>query len=150
MPDINTVRTFLADETGLATISTTQKDGRVLSSVANCGVISHPTTGEDCVALVSRGPAARLGHVRRGSEVTVAARRGWSWVAVTGPAELIGPNDSGSGMEPDAIRVLLRDIFTAAGGTHDDWEEYDRVMAEDERTAMLVAPQRILGQAPTE
>ena len=149
MPDLNDVRSFLGDETGLATVSTTQADGRVLSSVVNCGVVNHPLTGEPRVALVSRGAAARVGHIRRGSEVTIAARRGWSWVGVTGPADLIGPDDIPAAMEPDAVRMLLRDIYTAAGGVHDDWDEYDRVMAEDRRVAVLVTPQRILGNAPS-
>jgi hypothetical protein len=34
-------------------------------------------------------------------------------------------------------------VFTAAGGTHDDWDEYDWVMAEERRTAVLVEPARI-------
>ena len=38
--------------------------------------------------------------------------------------------------------MLLRDIFTAAGGTHDDWDTYDRVMREERRTAVLIAPTR--------
>ena len=53
MTQLDDVRRFLADETGLATISTTQEDGRVLSSIANCGVIPHPVTGAECVAPVS-------------------------------------------------------------------------------------------------
>jgi hypothetical protein len=52
-------------------------------------------------------------------------------------------------MDADAVRVLLRDIYTAAGGVHDDWDEYDRVMLEDQRVAVLVSPQRILGNAPS-
>ena len=84
MSQLDDVRKFLADETGLATISTTQQDGRVLSSIANCGVIAHPVTGDESVALVSMGKAARLKHVRRGSEVTISIRRGWNWIAVTG------------------------------------------------------------------
>lgn len=149
MPDLSDVRSFLGQETGLATVSTTQADGRVLSSVVNCGVIDHPITGSTCVALVSRGAAARVGHIRRGSQVTIAARRSWSWVSVTGPANLIGPSDIPDSMDADAVRMLLREIFEAAGGTHDDWEEYDRVMAEDERVAIFVSPDRILGNAPT-
>ena len=31
----------------------------------------------------------------------------------------------------------------AAGGEHDDWAEYDRVMAEQRRTVVLIAPTRI-------
>ena len=76
MPDLEDVKGYLASETGLATISTTQADGRVLSSIANCGVIDHPITGAPCVTLISMGQAARLKHVRRGSEVTIAIRRG--------------------------------------------------------------------------
>ncbi len=31
----------------------------------------------------------------------------------------------------------------AAGGTHDDWDTYDRVMAEERRTAVLITPDRV-------
>jgi hypothetical protein len=143
------VTQFLASETGLATISTTQMDGRVLSSIANCGVIQNPLTGADCVALVSTGRAARLDHVRRGSEVTIAVRRGWNWLAVTGKADLIGPSDPASGIDAEALRLLLREIYEAAGGKHDDFDEYDRQMIKDGRTAVLVDPARIIGNQPT-
>lgn len=143
MPDLDEVREYLAGESGLATVSTTQADGRVLSSIANCGVIDHPLTGAPCVAMVSMGGAARLGHIRRGSEVTIAIRRGWRWRAVTGPADILGPDDSA--VDVEALRLLLRDVFTAAGGTHEDFDEYDRVMVAERRAVVLVAPDRILG-----
>jgi hypothetical protein len=38
---------------------------------------------------------------------------------------------------------VLRDIFLAAGGTHDDWDTYDRVMAEERRGAVLIRPSRV-------
>ena len=142
MPDLDDVRRFLSDDHGLAVVSTVQGDGRVLSSVVNAGVMAHPTAGGDTVAFVSAGSAARLAHVRRGSEVTVAVRRGWQWVAVTGAAELVGPDDTVDGVE---IGPLLRAVFQAAGGTHDDWDEYDRVMAQERRTAVFVEPSRIVG-----
>lgn len=148
MPDLEKVKTYLAQETGLAVISTTQADGRVLSTVANCGVIDHPITHVPVVALVSRGRAARLNHIRRGSEVTITIRRGWNWLSVTGPADLIGPADHSDDVAPEALRLLLREVFTAAGGTHDDLGEYDRVMAEEGRTVVLVSPDRIIGNAP--
>ena len=143
--DIEEVKSYLAKENGLATVSTTQADGRVLSSVANCGVIDHPITGAPCVALVSAGGAARLGHVRRGSQVTIAIRRDWTWRSVTGPADLIGPDDLPDGIDAEALRLLLREVFQAASGTHDDFDEYDRVMADEGRVAVFVAPERILG-----
>lgn len=145
MADLNDVRTFLADEHGLATVSTVQADGRVLSSVVNCGVVDHPRTGIASVALVSRGNAARLGHIRRGSEVTVAIRRGWTWRSATGPATVIGPGDNDGAMSADDIRLLLRTVYQAAGGQHDDYDEFDRVMLEDRRAAVFITPERILG-----
>ena len=36
--------------------------------------------------------------------------------------------------------MMLREIFTAAGGSHDDWDAYDRTMLEQRRTAVFVAP----------
>lgn len=145
MPDIEEVRGYLAEENGLAVVSTTQADRRVLSSVTNCGVIDHPVTGAPCVALVSLGRAVRITHIRRGSQVTVAIRRGWRWLSVTGPAEIIGPDDLPDGIDAEALRLLLRVVFQAAGGTHDDFDEYDRVMVKEARAAILVTPDRILG-----
>jgi PPOX class probable F420-dependent enzyme len=146
---IEEVRSFLADEHGLATVSTVQADGRVLSSVVNCGVAAHPVSGHDCVAFVSRGNAARLGHIRRGSTVTVVARRGWTWRGVTGPADIIGPDDpehpSGRTFGDEQLRLLLREVYRAAGGDHDDYDEYDRVMRQERRAAVFVTPERIIG-----
>ena len=147
VPDIRNVKDYLADENGLAVISTTQADGRVLSSIANCGVLNHPITGAPTVGLVSAGAAARLTHIRRGSQVTIAIRRKWNWVSVTGRADIIGPKDQPDGFDSEAVRLLLREVFQAAGGTHDDYAEYDRVMTAEERAAILVAPNRILGNA---
>ena len=145
MPNLDDVRSLLTDEHGLAVVSTVQADGRVLSSVVNCGVHAHPVTGVECLAFVSSGTAARLGHIRSGSQVTAVARRGWRWVGVTGPADLIGPDDMVDGVDEEAVRLLLRTVFQAAGGNHDDYDEYDRAMADERRTAVFVAPDRIIG-----
>lgn len=34
-------------------------------------------------------------------------------------------------------------VFVAAGGNHDDWDDYDRAMAEDRRAALFITPDRI-------
>jgi len=65
---------------------------------------------------------------------------------VDGSAELIGPLDPHPSVSVD-VPALLRDVFRAAGGTHSDWAEYDRVMAAEQRTAVLVTPKRIYGNA---
>ena len=145
MSDIEIFSNYLSEETGLATVSTTQVDGRVLSSVVNCGMIEHPVTGNVCVAFVSGSNAARLKHIDRGSQVTITARRGWAWSSVTGPADLIRPENLPEGIDTEQVRLLLREVFHAAGGVHDDLEEYDRAMAQEKRVVICVNPERILG-----
>ena len=145
MATLDTVRSYLTEEDGLAVVSTVQADDTVLSSVVNCGLIDHPVTHEPRLAFVSLGGAARLGHIRAGSHVTIAIRRGWNWVAVTGPAELVGPHDNARELDAEHIRVLLRDIYTAAGGHHDDWDTYDQTMRDQARTAVLITPAHIRG-----
>jgi hypothetical protein len=62
---------------------------------------------------------------------------------VEGAAEIIGPDDPRPEVDSERRRVLLRDIFKAAGGRHDDWDTYDRTMAEEGRAAVLISPKRI-------
>ena len=49
------------------------------------------------------------------------------------------------GFDPADLPRLLRDIFTAAGGTHEDWDEYDRVMAVENRAGVFIHPTKIRG-----
>ena len=145
MPSLDDVGEYLKSEHGLAVVSTAQASGDVLSSVINCGVMAHPVTGEPCVAFVSRGPAARLAHIRRGSSVTIAVRRGWAWRSVTGSADIIGLDDDADGFDEERIRLLVREVYQAAGGEHDDYDEYDREMVKDRRAAVFVRPEHIRG-----
>ena len=145
MSDIEIFSNYLSEETGLVTVSTTQVDGRVLSSVVNCGMIEHPLTGDTCVAFVSGSKAARLKHIDRGSQVTITARRGWAWSSVTGPADLIRPEQVPESIDKEQMRLLLREVFHAAGGVHDDLEEYDRAMVQEGRVVVCVTPERVLG-----
>ena len=128
---------------GLCVVSTLRPDGTIQSSVVNAGVLPHPVTGEQVVGLVSRGDARRVANLRARPRVSVVIRAGWQWAGVEGPAELAGPDDPMPGVDAERLRLLLREIFTAAGGTHDDFDAYDRVMAEERRLAVLVRPSRI-------
>lgn len=140
--DIDQLRELALIETGLCVVALTRDDGSVHASVVNAGVTDHPVTGEPVVAFVARGNAYKLDLLRRRPRASVTFRRGWSWAGVEGPTELIGPEEPSDGVD---LGVLLRQVFTSAGGTHDDWAEYDRVMAEERRTAVLIAPERIMG-----
>jgi PPOX class probable F420-dependent enzyme len=130
---------------GLVVVSTARADGTIQSSVVNAGVMDHPVTGRPVVALVSAGSSRRLNNLRARPRATVVIRAGWQWAGVEGPVQLAGPDDPLGGIDGERLRLLLREIFTAAGGTHDDWDEYDRVMAAERRVAVLVEPERTYG-----
>lgn len=139
------VRQFAAADFGLAVVSFGRPDGSVHSSLVNAGVMAHPVTGEEVVALVVRGSSVKLRHWRRAPGATIVFRAGWSWVGVEGATTIVGPDDRFDGFDPSAVPRLLRDVFIAAGGSHEDWDEYDRVMAAESRTAVFIHPFRITG-----
>ena len=143
MPAIEQFAALVRGDHGLAVISVARPDGTVASSVVNAGVLSHPVTGASAVGLVARGDSRRLGYLRATGRATVVLRVGWQWAAAEGQAELAGPDDPLTGIDAERLRMLLREIFTAAGGSHDDWAAYDQVMAAERRTAVLITPDRI-------
>lgn len=145
MTDLAAFQRFVPLDHGLVVVSTLRADNTIQSSVVNAGVLDHPARGEPVVGFVARGDAQKLRHLRERPHVTVVARAGWQWACVEGTAELIGPGDPAAGFDAERIRVLLRDVFVAAGGTHDDWDEYDRVMAAERRTAVLITAARVYG-----
>jgi hypothetical protein len=102
----------------------------------------HPLTRVRALGFVTYG-RIKLANLRARPALAVTARSGWNWATVEGKATLIGPDDPIDGVGAERLRLLLREVFTAAGGTHDDWDEYDRVMAEQRRTAVFVEPARI-------
>ncbi len=146
MATIADIERLSTGEHGLVTISVARADGSVHSSVVNAGVMDHPITGERVVATVLRGPSWKLGRLRETKRCTILFRVSWDWASVDGPVDIVGPADTIDGFDPTQVPQLLRDVFTAAGGTHDDWDEYDRVMAEDGRTAVFVSPERVQGR----
>ena len=141
--DLALVRRLAAAEHGLAIVTTTRIDGSVHASLVNAGVLDDPVTGLTVVGFVTRGSTVKLGLLRRSGRATVVFRSGWEWVAAEGPVRFVGPQDLPEGFGADRLPRLLRDVFAAAGGTHDDWAEYDRVMAAERRTAVLVEPARL-------
>lgn len=142
MTSIEDFAALVPGDHGLVVLSTLRADNTIQSSVVNAGVLAHPLTNTTVVGLVAQGGSRKLANLRARQRATVVVRAGWRWAAVEGPAELIGPDDPKPGAD---VRLLLRDIFTAAGGTHEDFDAYDRVMAEERRTAVLITPERVYG-----
>jgi PPOX class probable F420-dependent enzyme len=132
-----------AADNGLAFVATLRADDTIQSSLINAGTLSHPVSGRQVLAFVTYG-RVKLANLRVRPQLAVSFRRGWQWATVEGRAQLAGPDDPQPWLtEPDGLRMLLREVFVAAGGTHDDWDTYDRVMAEQRRTVVLVEPIRV-------
>jgi len=141
---IDDVRRLVSLDHGLAILSTLRRDGSVHNTVVNAGVIDHPVTGRPVVAFVGRAGTLKLQHLHTTPSATLCWRAGWAWCTAEGLAELAGPDDPLEGVAPAALPALLRMIYSAAGGgEHQDWADYDRVMAAERRVAVLVTPRRI-------
>jgi PPOX class probable F420-dependent enzyme len=146
MPNLDDVVALAAPESFLAVVSTVRADGTVQSTLVNAGVMADPTDGADPAAQVAAfvaHPGAKLRNLRDRPAVALAFRAGWQWISVEGTARIIGPDDPAAGVDAERLRLLLREVFSAAGGQHEDWAEYDRVMAKDRRAVVLVDPTRI-------
>ena len=145
MADLTEFEALVAREHGLAVLTVIGPDGRMRPSVVNVGVLDHPLTGSRVVGAVIHGTARKLAHLRARPRAVAVLRAGWQWAGVEGPVQIVGPDDPMPGIGPERLRLLLREIFSAAGGTHEDFDEYDRVMAADRRAAVLVTPERVFG-----
>jgi PPOX class probable F420-dependent enzyme len=140
---IDDLRALIALDHGLATVSTVRPDGTVQSTVVNAGVVAHPVREHPVAAFVARGGTRKLANLRADPRTTLLWRAGWAWMTVEGTVELCGPDDPLAGVEAERLRTLLREVFQAAGGEHEDYAEFDRVMAAERRAAVLVTPTRI-------
>ena len=143
MLDLTPFANLVPLDHGLSVVVTRRADHTPHTTVVNAGVYRHPLTGSDTVAFVTAGGTRKLAHLRADPTIAVVVRAGWQWTAVEGTAELIGPDDPNPDVDSEQLRLLLRDIFTAAGGTHDDWATYDQVMRDERRTTVFVTPTRV-------
>ncbi|MBF8190011.1 TIGR03618 family F420-dependent PPOX class oxidoreductase [Nonomuraea sp. K274] len=143
MTDLAPFADLVALDHGLSVVVTLRADHTPHTTVVNAGVLPHPLTGTDTIGFVTADGTRKLAHLRANPTIAVVVRGGWQWTAVEGSAQLIGPDDPHPDVNGEQFRLLLRNIFTAAGGTHDDWATYDQVMRDERRTAVLVSPTRV-------
>jgi hypothetical protein len=143
MIDITRFAELVPGDHGLAVVALALPDRAVHASVANAGVLNHAVTGAPVVGIVAGGGSRKLDHLRSHPRATVVLRAGWRWAAVEGPVELAGPDDPLDGVDAERLRLLLREIYTAAGGTHDNFSAYDEAMAAERRVAVLLSPERV-------
>lgn len=143
MTDLARFEALVPLDHGLSVVVTRRADHTPHATVVNAGIVPHPVTGDGAVAFVSAGGTRKLAHLRVDPTIAVVVRAGWQWTAVEGRAQLIGPDDPHPEVDDEQLRLLLREIFSAAGGTHDDWATFDRVMRKERRTTVFVAPTRV-------
>jgi PPOX class probable F420-dependent enzyme len=141
--ELSDVADLAAQDRYLAVVATTRADGTVQASVVNAGILAHPVSPEQVVLGFVTYGKAKLANLRRLPQATVVFRSGWRWAAIEGRCQIIGPDDPLAGFDPGGLPALLRAVFQAAGGSHDDWDAYDRVMREERRAAVLISPDRI-------
>lgn len=143
MTDLTPFADLVALDHGLCVVVTLRANHTPHTTVVNAGVLPHPVTDTGTVGFVAGGGTRKLDHLRANPTIAVVVRAGWQWTTVEGSAQLIGPDDPHREVDSEQLRLLLRDIFTAAGGTHDDWPTYDQVVRDERRTAVLVSPSRV-------
>ncbi len=141
--DLALVRELASAADYLAVLAVARADGTVHGSLVKAGVLNDPASGRDSIGVVVAGSARKLAHLRRSGGATVVFTHHHRWVSVEGTVRLEGPDDPPDG-PTRPLPELLRAVFAAAGGTHDDWETFDRVMAEERRVVVLLDPRRIL------
>ena len=129
---------------GLAVVSTLRADATIQSSLVNAGVLPSPFDERPVLAFVTYGPV-KLANLRARPQIAATTRDGWRWCTVEGHASLVGPDDPHQNVDGERLRLVLRAVFVAAGGSHDNWDEYDRTMLEQRRAAVLVTPTRVYG-----
>jgi PPOX class probable F420-dependent enzyme len=121
-----------------AVVTTIGRAGGAQATIVRAG----PFEGR--MGFVVRGDTAKRRNLERNPSCTVlTVQPDWRrFATVEGQAELRGPENT----EAEELRLLLRAVFVAAGGSHSDWDEYDRVMRDEGRVVVLVTPERIYGR----
>jgi PPOX class probable F420-dependent enzyme len=118
---------------------TVEPNGAMQSSIVVCGAY------QGNAALVSvRGNSAKVRNLRRDPRCTVLAVTGdWrGYAVVEGQARLLDSRNTAA----EELRRKLREVYRACGDKeHPDWEEYDRVMRQQDAVVILVQPQRVYG-----
>src|SRR5688572_23922447 len=150
MPDsLDLVRELVGRESGLAVATTLRDDGSMQASIVNAGVVTRPVSAEPVLGFAVRGRRRKHVNLRARPRATIVFRSGWDWVAVEGTVELMGPDDTISGVDTSELLPLLREIYAAAvGGTADDWVGMDQRMTDDGHSAVLLRSQRIYSNPP--
>ena len=117
-----------------------RRNGMPQMSIVTCGAY------RDGVAFTTTAERAKLLNLKRDPRCAImVSQLDWrAYVVLEGRATILSPGTTGA----DELRLALRDVYRAAtNGDHSNWEEYDRAMVDDRRSAIIVVPDHVYGTA---
>ena len=133
--ELSEVIPFL-EENHLAVVTTVSVSGKPQATVVSAWLYDGK------MSFVSRAHTMKVKNVRRGGRcsVTLIRPNDTRYVTIEGPAVAHGWDDT----PPAELLSLLRGAYGAAGRKSDD-AGFDARMREEQRTVVLITPERVYG-----
>ena len=119
-----------------AVVTTFRKNGAVQMSIVTVGPYRNG------VAFTASPGSAKLANLGRNQRCSLmVSESDWSGYAVLeGYVQVLSPGVT----DPEEFRLALREIYRVASGMeHPDWEEFDKAVRDDGRSAIIVVPEHI-------
>jgi hypothetical protein len=138
------VQRIAADANNLAIAAVTRADGTIHASLVSAGLLEDPVSQEPSIGIIVARTATKLRYMRRVRLAAIVFQSGYTWATVDGSVHIVGPDDPDHSIDSELFPQLLRRVFLAAGGNHENWTEFDDVMAAERRAAVFVRADRIL------
>lgn len=129
----------LLAQNNVVVFTTFRRDGMPQQSLVTVGKM------DGGLAFTTRSRNAKAYNLARDPRCAIMLVKPDSrgFAVLDGRAEVLGPDNS----DADGLRLRLREVYrVAAGKEHPDWDEYDRVMLEEGRVAVLLKPDRIFAR----
>ena len=136
MPSLDDLKGLLG-QSRVVVFTTYRRDGMPQQSLVTVGELNGG------LAFTTRSRNAKAYNLARDPRCAMMLvspdRR--TFAVLDGEAEVLGAHN----LDAEALRLKLREVFQAADGQHEDWDEYDRAMLEQRRVAVTLRPSRIVG-----
>ncbi len=136
MPSLDDLHDLL-EQSRVVVFTTFRRDGMPQQSLVTVGMLDG---GLAFTTRSRNAKALNLGRDPRCAMMLVSPDRR-RFAVLDGEADVLGPHN----LDAESLRLKLREVFVAAGGRHENWDEYDRAMAEQGRVAITLRPSRIVG-----